>query len=504
MALPVNINELINGRTVEWERIEFKKSWDPLNILHRICAFANDFNNWGGGYIIIGIKEKQGRPILPPCGLSLGRIDSIQKELLNICHRLRPHYFPVVEVVEFKNRTILIIWCPGGANRPYKAPVSFAKGASYVSYIRRYSSTKKASESEERELLSMANKVPFDDQVNHRAKITDLNLTLIQAFLTEVKSALAEESTQMPFSELCLKMNITEGPQEYLRPKNVGLLFFNGRPDKFFPGAHIDIVEFEDEVGDSFREKSFKGPLHQQLRDALNYLKNEIIAESVRKLPGRAEAKRFFNYPYEAIEEALVNAVYHRSYEDPSSVEVRIFPSRIEIVSYPGPLPPLNKDNLMKERVVARRYRNRRIGDFLKELHLTEGRGTGFPKIRKALKINGSPPPIFDTDDERSYFATILHIHPQARVKAQVEAQVKAQVEITAIERRVLSECLSGSISKKEIALKIGHKGISGSLKKAIAQLINKKLIEYTIPEKPKSRLQKYTITPTGRELLKK
>ena len=60
----------------------------------------------------------------------------------------------------------------------------------------------------------------------------------------------------------------------------------------------------------------------------------------------------------------------------------------------------------------SRRYRNRRIGEFLKEMHLTEGRNTGFRKIRNALRNNGSPEPLFETDEERTYFATTLFFHP--------------------------------------------------------------------------------------------
>ena len=60
--------------------------------------------------------------------------------------------------------------------------------------------------------------------------------------------------------------------------------------------------------------------------------------------------------------------------------------------------------------VFVRRYRNRRIGDFLKEMHLTEGRNTGFRKILKALERNGSPLPEFITDDEHSFFITRLFI----------------------------------------------------------------------------------------------
>ena len=56
MAIPVNIENLIHRRVVESARIEYKAEWNPEPILHSITAFANDFDNLGGGYIIIGIE----------------------------------------------------------------------------------------------------------------------------------------------------------------------------------------------------------------------------------------------------------------------------------------------------------------------------------------------------------------------------------------------------------------------------------------------------------------
>ncbi len=56
-------------------------------------------------------------------------------------------------------------------------------------------------------------------------------------------------------------------------------------------------------------------------------------------------------------------------------------------------------------------YEKLKTGDFLKELHLTEGRNTGFKKILDALEANGSPRPEFETDEDRSYFITRLFIH---------------------------------------------------------------------------------------------
>jgi len=103
MPIPININDLINGTTVEWERIEFKEGWNDLDIIHTICAFANDFGNLGGGYVIIGIAEKGGKPILPPKGLQPEQVNKIQSELLNICkQRLKPDYTPIVEPVTFQ------------------------------------------------------------------------------------------------------------------------------------------------------------------------------------------------------------------------------------------------------------------------------------------------------------------------------------------------------------------------------------------------------------------
>lgn len=107
-----------------------------------------------------------------------------------------------------------------------------------------------------------------------------------------------------------------------------------------------------------------------------------------------------------------------RSYEEREPVVVRVYPDKILVMSFPGPVPPLGKDNLNKPIITPPRYRNRRLGDFFKELELTEGRCTGFPKIRRALKANGSPAPIFQTDDDREYFMVTLKINPRAKKMA--------------------------------------------------------------------------------------
>ena len=223
MALPINISDLINGRSVEWDRIEFKRGFNPESILHSICSFANDINNLGGGYIIIGIESKDGQPILPPAGLELNQLDSIQKKLYEICNKLRPNYFPVTQPETFQNKYLFIIWCPGGENRPYRAPKKLNNTSDYKAYVRHGSVTSEAKDSDEQRLLEIAAKIPFDDRINHHSEIEDLNLFLIRSFLDDIGSNLYNESSNIPFNDLCLQMRIARGPSEYLKPQKLSI-----------------------------------------------------------------------------------------------------------------------------------------------------------------------------------------------------------------------------------------------------------------------------------------
>ena len=511
MPLPISLEQILSGKTIESERIEYKSGWNPQDIVHTVCAFANDLHNIGGGYIFIGIAEKDGLPVLPPIGLNADQIDAIQKKLVELCNRIYPHYFPIVFPEQYNGKHILILWCPGGDVRPYKAPVSLDNKAGSAYYVRRMSTTVKASGQTELDLLNCTAKVPYDDRINHNASLDDIDVGLIRTFLQQTGSDLYHTAHKLPVEDLCRQLQIARGPDEMLRPINAGLLFFCRNPQKYFTGARIEIVEYNDDIGDSFVEKTFSGPVHLQLVESLNYLKNMHISEYVRKIPGNAKAIRFFNYPYEAIEESLANAVYHRGYDIPNTIEISVRLDRIEILSFPGPVPPVDNKALKNERVVARDYRNRRIGDFLKELSLTEGRGTGIPKIKRACQNNGSPAPIFETDDERTYFLTTIPIHESTMTsrpkrenlkKAESGQSQKAESAIS-IELRVLTILNNDEYGKVEIAKILGKQKPDGQLNEAIRQLLENRKIEQTIPEKPNSRLQKYKLTNGGKRVLK-
>ena len=195
--------------------------------------------------------------------------------------------------------------------------------------------------------------------------------------------------------------------------RNIGVLMFAEHPEKFIPGSYIELIRFntkEAEASDDFIEKTFTGPIWKQVQDALDYINTNVIEEKVVKLQGQAESERFFNYPYNALEEALVNAVFHKSYREQEPVEIRIYVDSIQILNYPGLAKWINLERFAEGRIKGRKYRNRRIGELFKEIDLSEKKGTGIPKILRELKKNGSPGPEFDMDDDRTYLNTIIHI----------------------------------------------------------------------------------------------
>lgn len=414
MPLPINIEELIRGRIVENERIEYKKGWNPGSIYRSICAFANDFEDIGGGYIIIGIEENNGRSVLPPVGVSDEEIDRIQREMIGFNNLIRPVYFPKLSIEEVMGKKVLVIWAFSGDARPYEVPEEIKNiDKHYQYYIRALSSTIKANKNQREELILLANKTPFDDRPNQNADLNDVSFTLLKEHLRLTKSRLLSWVDSHSKEDVLLQMELLVGPPENRYVRNVALMMFSERPELFFPYSRVEIVHFPNGEDDPELKEvpPISGPVPYMVRQTLLYLKTFVLEEKVTRLPDQPEANRRWNYPYAAFEEIVANALYHRDYQTREPVEIRIYPDFIVFLNYGGSTLKVGNGKYGNKLDFSRRYRNRRIGDFLKELDLTEGKATGIPIIKKALADNGSPEPKFTTDEDRSYFQVILRIH---------------------------------------------------------------------------------------------
>ena len=336
------------------------------------------------------------------------------------------------------------------------------------------SSTIEATDLDIKELMTLSHNIPFDDRINLKSQISDLKYPIIRDYLKNVGSNLYKSIDNLPIESVATDLRIADGPKEYFKPLNVGLLFFNDNPEKFFPYSRIEIVYIPDPTGQGMEERIFTGPLDRQLIDVLNYIKSNIIVEKIFKVEGKAEAIRVTNYSYQALEEFISNAVYHKSYQIFEPITIRIEKDKIEITSIPGPDRSITDLDIKNYQMRSRRYRNRRIGDFLKELHLVEGRNTGIPTAIKATKENGSPLPKFITDEDRSFFSVIVPIHKSFLMHIKENTR-RTKNEIKEL---IINELKKKSMSANELYKVLGYSGnVSKTFKSCIDDLIEKEII---------------------------
>ena len=176
---------------------------------------------------------------------------------------------------------------------------------------------------------------------------------------------------------------------------------------------------------------------------------------------------------------------------------------------------------------MGRRYRNRRIGEFLKELDLAEGRSTGVPKILRAMHNNGSPPPSFETDDDRTWFLVRLPAHRES-LRPVGEAVVEPPGEQSAPQDKTLGKqgkdaateqdteqdteqvteqagrlvlMLTRDMHRRELQKVLGIAHRPYFLAAYLNPALEAGLIEMTLPDKPTSRNQRYRRTSAGEAL---
>ena len=479
MALPIDINDLLNKNKVESNRIEFKKGWNPTSVYHSICAFANDIDNIGGGYILIGVEEENGIAKRPVCGVPMEQLDAIQKEMVGFNNLIEPYYAPRLSIEEVDNNSVLVIWVPSGPDRPYAAPHDVkAKLKKQTYYIRYGTSSIEAKGEQLDELRDMANRVPFDDRGNSDIRYSDISTTILRDYLVQVNSRLANENIVDNLPSILEQMNLLDGPSEKRTIKNVAAMMFCNNPEKFFPVTQVEIVSFpegrEQNPNNMIEAPVIKGPIPTMIQATLSYLRTNVIKENIVKQKNDERSIRYVNYPYQALEEAIVNALYHRDYKEREPIEITIEPNRISILSYSGPDRSISMDMIKEAKILrSRRYRNRRLGEFLKELGLTEGRATGIPTIQAELKKNGSATATIETDELRSYFLIDIPCHPD------FITPIVHDIELTARQKQI-AELLSANpmMKLKELAtlLHISSKTITRDVNvlKSVGILIRK------------------------------
>ncbi len=464
MSLPTNINKILNPEIVESVRVELKEGWNPLTILHTICAFANDIDNFYGGYIIIGIKDNN-----EVIGFDRSKFDELQKEVFRYCKKcLEPSYVPVIDIVKYLDKDVAVLWCPAGEQKPYKCYENVYKSKNetqFQTYIRKGSLTVLASHEEEKELYNIGNFIPFDDRVNYKYDLSVIDKDIVREYLKKADSNLLFTFNSQSLEQILFDLRVLSGPSEHLCPKNIALLMFTNNPSLYIPYSYIDVTILKDLSGDELIEKTFDSALFKQYEDCMEYLKNKVIEKKIIKVEGDYKSITVFNYSYEVLEEVVANAILHKSYQINEPVSIRVEPDKIEVTSVPGFDRTISNTAIKELKPKSKRYQSRRIAEFLKELGIVEAKNTGYPRIIKKSLENHYPLPIIEMNEERDYVTVVIPIN-----KNFVNNNFS-------LEDRIIDLLQEKPLTKTELALALGYPRVVNSLSYRLNKLIKEQKV---------------------------
>ena len=274
-------------------------------------------------------------------GVSEESIDKILRDIVGFNNKIEPYYMPRTSVEEVDGKSLLVIWVPSGVNRPFSVMEDVtSKHSRPKFYIRSGSSSIEAKGEILDQLRELANRTPFDDRGNPDITLDDISPVLVYDHLKKVGSRLVKSFNAQELDKTLDQMNLYEGSTERRYLKNVTAMMFCEELQKFFPITRVEIVVFPEgrvqNPNNFYEAPVIIGTVPQMIKETLNYLRT-FIREYVVKLKDRAESIRYFNYPYQALEEAVVNALYHRDYQEREPVEITIEPDKVSILSYSGP-----------------------------------------------------------------------------------------------------------------------------------------------------------------------
>jgi ATP-dependent DNA helicase RecG len=471
----------------EGKTLEFKQDLSsPQPVLKTMIAFANT----AGGRLVIGVTEN--RQII-------GVADPLKEEerlCSLIADTIAPRLVPNIEMVTVDNKTLLIADVFLSNSRPHYL---IKKGVDQGVYVRLGSTNRQADPDLIAELRRSVEGVAFDEM-----PLPDLTLDDLDA------RAMADcFGKSNPPGERELKtLKLLVPHQGRLVPFKGAVLLFGRERTLHFSDAWVQCGRF---VGtrktDIFDHIEIDDPMPMAVDSIMLFLKKHAMRGA--DISG-IRRKDVWSIPLDILREAVINALVHADYSQRGApVRISFFDDRIEIEN-PGILLPGMTVEDMKQGVS--RIRNPVIARVFRELNLVEQWGIGVPRIfQQALELGLPEPEILEIGMRLRFIVglgTSVPVTPsgskgQAQGKAQEPAQVEAQDQAQVgaqVDHQILTACAENPMSSAEIAAALGHRQLSGNLRKALPRLREAGLLAFTVPDHPKSRWQKYRLTDKGRQ----
>ena len=468
----VDLIKTITRQKCETQYVELKKAagGTPTRLYDTLSSFSNQD---GGGTIIFGIDEKNNYNIT-------GVYDpqDLQVKVTEQANQMEPIVRPLFTVTEIGNKIVVsaeIAECD-----IYERPCYY-RGAGKI----RGSFTRVGDAD-----LPMTDYEIYSYEV-YRRKIQDEQREVPDGIGSNVQNA----QVQLYLSKVRIeKPNLSKLPDNDVltlcnlfadnKPNLAGLLLFGLYPQSNFPGFDItavvvpgyEIGNVDDDGARFIDNKRIGGTIPEMLDSAMSFVQRNIKIRTIIDENGRRADKT--EYPIKAIREIILNALIHRDYSihtQSSPIRILFFADRLEVENPGGLYGRLTLNNLGK---VGADTRNPSIASALEILIDSENRFSGVPTIRREMEVAGLPEPIFDSS--RGVFRVTL-FNGNSTANGKSANSVSSIVDFCAVPR-----------TRAELSELLGIDSISYMMEKYVNPLLESGVLKMTIPDKPKSRNQKY------------
>ena len=495
----MNIQEILH--LPEGRRIEFKRELTgKADLCKTIVAFSND----AGGSLFIGIQDDP-REVF---GVVEADLLSLEETIASLIHdNITPLIQPNISTFNIDGKLILSVQIHSGNTPPYYLN---SLGKTKGTFIRIGSSNRVANAEMVIEMERLKRNISFDSEPIPGMSPIDLDLSRFQMLYESIMGGNLDESTLK-------KLHLTQIHNGEILATNALVLLSDGLHKKDrFPYAKTECARFKGTTSAAFiDQKTHDGNILDQVEQAYEFVLRHINQEA--SVEG-VYTHTSWEYPVDAIREAIRNAIVHRDYSlSGKDVKIAIYDDMVEITS-PGQLLPSIDFDQMEARQSD--IRNKVIAPVFKHIGLIDQWGNGlklihdalenYPNIelrwretglqfqlqfiKKVVPAHEQEKPSDDQVATKSRLSNDQAVMVASRLESRLESRLAA---------RVILFLKIEDLGKAGLAKLLGHKTVSGELNKQMKRLLQNGYIERTIPEKPNSRLQKHRLTEKGIELLK-
>lgn len=479
--LPEELNvivEQIVTKKCELQSVELKKAGQgtPEKLYDTLSSFSNQY---GGGIIIFGIDEKSGYQVT-----GVYDVQDLQTKVTQKALQMEPIVRPIFTVTEYQGKNVVSAEiCEIDTND--KPCFYRAAGRLRGSYIRVGESDEPMTEYEVYCYEAYKKKIRDELRVVDRAAAEDFSQELLEEYFIRVRRVKANLA-KLPADKILALQGMTSDAN----PTVAGLMVLGFYPQAFFPQMSITAMVIDGTVfgeqgasGERFIDnKRIEGTIPQMLEEAMAFVRRNIRNATVIHDNGVREDRT--EYPLKAVREIILNALVHRDYSvhtEDSPVRIVLYKDRLEVENPGGLYGRLTINDLGK---MPADTRNPFLAANLEVMINTENRFSGIPTVIQEMKNAGLRPPVFES--RRGNFKAILY-----NERCRSESVVSSPSGDGTVEDKIRAFC-SNPKSREEIAAFLDVGSPYYIVTKYLKPMLDKGLLAMTVPEKPKSKFQRY------------